>query len=168
MAACWGPPSPFGRRERSRNLVSAIRLSPASKASRVARPTPPPQQARREKQKRANQGEHRANRDANQPQRQGHQPHNREENQRQQCYRPAQHEQNAPRNKQNQRFHRDILPLSRRTSTAFSRYCSRVNLRRATVHDFRSARHDSTRRGFLRTVSTGDTPVATPRRGPGS
>ena len=71
----------------------------------VARSPPPSQQPGREKQQRPEQSESSFHRDSNQTQRQRHQPDQRKQNQREHRQRPAEHEQDAPTDKQNQYLH---------------------------------------------------------------
>jgi len=76
------------------------------------------QQAGRQKQDRTHQGKERSDADAHQPERQRQQPDQGREDQRQQRQRPAQHEQNAPADKEDQHFHGiSVFKFSRDAST---------------------------------------------------
>ena len=75
-------------------------------SDRVALTPPPSQQPGREKQQRPEQRKYSFQRDSHQTQRQRQQPDKRKHNQRKHGQRPAEHEQNAPTDKQNECPHK--------------------------------------------------------------
>ena len=90
----------------------------AAHSSATTPTAPPPEQPRRQKQQCTKQGKARVYGDADQPQWPRQKPDNGKKNQRHQRDRPAQHEQNAPTDKENQRLHSFTLPFSFLTSQA--------------------------------------------------
>jgi hypothetical protein len=86
-------------------LSTELEEQPRLNAHGTAALTPPPKQPGRKKQQRLEQREERAHRDSKKTKRQGHQPDKRKEDQGEQRHWPAEHKQDAPKNKKQQNFH---------------------------------------------------------------
>lgn len=70
---------------------------------------PPTEQPRRQEENSPHEGEQRLKRNPDQPKRQRQQPDEREEDEREERQGPAKHQENAPADKKNQRFHAVIF-----------------------------------------------------------